>query len=66
MLLTGKASGSSVEGFTVRGAFGEGILVLGLSHVRIHDNTVKGNDLGTPATTTYLECHPRGDPRRLR
>jgi nitrous oxidase accessory protein NosD len=61
VLLTGNASGSSVEGFTVRGAFGEGILVMGLSHVRIRDNTVTGNDLGTAATTAYLECQPQGE-----
>jgi nitrous oxidase accessory protein NosD len=61
LLLTGKASGSSVEGFTVRGALGEGILVMGLSHVRIHDNTVTGNDLGTPATNAYAECQPQGE-----
>jgi len=61
MLLTGEASGSSVEGFTVRGAFGEGILVMGLKDVRIRDNTVTGNDLGTPATTAYSECQPQGE-----
>ena len=61
LLLTGQASGSSVEGFTVRGAFGEGILAMGLSHVRINDNTVTGNDLGTPANTTYQECQPQGE-----
>ena len=60
VLMTGQASGSSLEGFTVRGALGEGILVMGLSHVRIHDNIVTGNDLGTPATTAYLECQPQG------
>jgi nitrous oxidase accessory protein NosD len=61
LLLTGEASGSSVGGFAVRGAVGEGILVMSLSHVRIHDNSVTGNDLGTPATTAYLECQPQGE-----
>jgi nitrous oxidase accessory protein NosD len=61
LLLTPSASGSSVEGFTVRGAFGEGVLVLGATDVRIAHNTVTGNDLGTPSTTSYLECQPQGD-----
>ena len=60
VLLTPGASWSSISGFTVRGALGEGILVMSASHVRIHDNTVTGNDLGTPATTTYLECQAQG------
>jgi nitrous oxidase accessory protein NosD len=61
VVLTGEAGGSSIEGFTIRGAFGEGILVKGLSHVRINDNTVTGNDLGTPANTSYFECQPQGE-----
>jgi parallel beta-helix repeat protein len=56
----GSASGSKVAGFTVTGAYGEGILVLGASHVTVQDNTVRGNDLGTPSTTSYLECQPQG------
>lgn len=54
------ASGSVVAGFTVSGAYGEGILVLDASHVTVQNNTVRGNDLGTPATTGYLECQPQG------
>jgi nitrous oxidase accessory protein NosD len=61
VLLTPGASWSSISGFTIRGALGEGILAMGASHVRIHDNTVTGNDLGTPATTTYLECQAQGE-----
>lgn len=54
------ASGSSVQGFSVHGAFGEGILVAGASHVTITGNTVSGNDLGNPKTTKYLECQAQG------
>jgi nitrous oxidase accessory protein NosD len=61
LLLTKSAGGSSVEGFTVRGAYGEGILVAGAAHVRIAGNTVTGNDRGTPANTRYAECLPQGD-----
>ena len=61
VLLTPDAGWSSISGFTIRGALGEGILAMQASHVRIHDNTVTGNDLGTPATTTYLECQAQGE-----
>jgi parallel beta-helix repeat protein len=61
LLLTPTASGSSVEGFTVRGAYGEGVLVLSATDVQIAHNTVTGNDLGTPSSTPYLECQPQGD-----
>jgi nitrous oxidase accessory protein NosD len=61
LLLTKSAGGSSVEGFTVRGAYGEGILVQGASRVRIAHNTVTGNDRGTPANTRYVWCQPMGD-----
>jgi nitrous oxidase accessory protein NosD len=61
VLLTADASGSTFEGFTVQGAYGEGVLVRGADHVRVRHNTVAGNDLGTPANTTYAECLPQGD-----
>ncbi len=60
ILLTPSASGSSVEGFSVHGAYGEGILVMRASHVLIADNTVSGNDLGNKSNTQYLECEPQG------
>ncbi len=60
ILLTAAASGSTVEGFAVHGALGEGILVMGAQDVRIANNFVSGNDLGTPATTTYAECQAQG------
>ena len=56
VLVTGGASGSLVRGFRVTGAYGEGILVLSASHVRIALNRVVRNDRGTPATTPYMEC----------
>jgi nitrous oxidase accessory protein NosD len=61
VLFTSSASHASLQGFTVRGALGEGVLVQSASGVRIRDNTVTGNDLGTPGTTTYLECQPMGE-----
>ena len=54
------ASGASIQGFSVHGAYGEGILVAGASRVLIAGNTVSGNDLGTASTTKYLECQPSG------
>jgi hypothetical protein len=39
---------------------GEGILVLGANHVRILNNTVKGNDLGT-SKSSWLECQGQGE-----
>jgi parallel beta-helix repeat protein len=61
VLVTPHAGWSTIEGFTVTGALGEGILVMGASHVRVEDNVVKHNDLGTPATTTYPECQAQGE-----
>jgi nitrous oxidase accessory protein NosD len=60
VLLTADADGSTFEGFTVQGAYGEGVLVMGADHVAVRHNTVQGNDLGTPSNTTYAECLPQG------
>ena len=54
-------SGSRVEGLTVHGAYGEGILVVGASNVVVTGNTVSGNDLGNPSNTSYLECQAQGE-----
>lgn len=59
--VTAPASGSTVEGFRVTGAYGEGILVVGAHHVRITHNHVFGNDVGTPSSTTYFECQAQGE-----
>ena len=59
--VTAAASGSTVEGFRVTGAYGEGIFVVGAHHVRIAHNHVFGNDVGTPASTAYFECQPQGE-----
>jgi parallel beta-helix repeat protein len=61
LLVTRDAGWADIEGLTVRGAFGEGILVQGAAHVRVRGTTVTGNDLGTPATTTYAECQAQGE-----
>ena len=62
--------GTKVEGFTVEGAIGEGILVVGkpghpVTHVTVSGNVVKGNDLGNPtgapiSTSHYRECNASG------
>jgi hypothetical protein len=58
------ASGSRIQGFTVKNAIGEGILVgsetphsAPVSDVTVSGNTVKHNDQGTP-TSSYLQCQP--------
>lgn len=61
LLVAATASGTSIEGFAVHGAIGEGILVMGASRVTVAHNDVSGNDLGTPTTTTYLECQAQGE-----
>jgi hypothetical protein len=55
------AAGSRVEGFTVHGAFGEGILVLNTSNVVLAGDTVSGNNLGKPGNTSYGECQVNGE-----
>ena len=58
-----------VDGFTVRGATGEGILAQGhsnnsgsgtpIAHVRIENNIVRNNDKGGPSSS-YAQCQPQG------
>ena len=51
-------NGAKVMGFTVDGAFGEGIFVAASTRITVDWNTVKGNDVGT-ATTAYFECQTK-------
>jgi len=60
------ASGSNIQGFTVKNAIGEGILVglvtAPISHVTISHNTVRHNDLGNPdggnlSDSPYPQCN---------
>ena len=60
------ASGSKIQGFTVKNAIGEGILVglakTPVSDVTIRGNTVKHNDQGNPTggtitTSSYPQCN---------
>ena len=61
---------TTVEGFTVEGATGEGILVVGrpgapVTGVTVSANVVKGNDLGNPTgrpigSSHYRECNASG------
>lgn len=65
-----QAPDTTIEGLTVTGATGEGILVQGsssgpVSHVTIRGNRVTGNDQGNPAgaaisTSPYGECDAAG------
>jgi parallel beta-helix repeat protein len=68
--ITVPVPGVTVEGFTVRGAIGEGILVVGrpgapVTHVTIRGNLVEGNDQGNPtgapiSRSPYRECNATG------
>jgi hypothetical protein len=55
------AAGSTVAGFVVQGAQGEGILAMQTSHVVIRDNLVQDNDQGaSDPHTSYGECQAHG------
>ena len=64
------ASGATVEGLTVTGAIGEGILAVGkpgqpVMRVTIRNNLVEGNDRGNPSgrplkNSPYRECNASG------
>ena len=56
------ASNTTVTGFTIENAIGEGILVTGVSGVTIDNNVVVNNnrDATNPATA-YPECQAQGD-----
>jgi parallel beta-helix repeat protein len=59
--VTGPASaGSSVTGFTVEHAFGEGILAVSTSNLTIGWNWLHDNDLGT-GTNVTMECQDQGN-----
>jgi nitrous oxidase accessory protein NosD len=61
LVVTGPdASGTSVSGFTVVNAIGEGILVSTTSDVTLRRNAVRNNDKGTNTTATP-ECAPQGE-----
>jgi parallel beta-helix repeat protein len=68
--ITVPTSGATVEGFSVTGAIGEGILVVGkpgvpVTHVTVKGNVVTGNDRGNPtgapiSSSSYRECNASG------
>jgi nitrous oxidase accessory protein NosD len=62
VLLEKNASWSTVAGFAVKNAIGEGILAVGLSHVTIAGNVVTHNDLGAtmPNGGGYMQCQAQG------
>lgn len=55
----GSASGSTVSGFTVERAIGEGVLAMQVSNVTIANNAVVDNDTGA-GTSQTKECAPQG------
>ncbi|HET9093312.1 MAG TPA: right-handed parallel beta-helix repeat-containing protein [Acidimicrobiales bacterium] len=60
-LVTGGGAGSTIKGFLVQNAYGEGILAEHTSHVTIQGNIVIGNDTGTrQSSPTYPECQANG------
>jgi nitrous oxidase accessory protein NosD len=58
--ITVRWSGSTVWGFKVQGAIGEGILAVRVGGVTISNNTVVHDDNGT-STSTYSECKANGN-----
>jgi nitrous oxidase accessory protein NosD len=55
------ASGSTVRGFTVEHAIGEGILASAVDHVEISWNRLRHNDQGTSVPNSYPECQAQGE-----
>jgi parallel beta-helix repeat protein len=61
IVLTGPATaGSSLSGFTVENALGEGVLAVNTSHLAVGWNHVHGNDLGS-GTNVTMECQDQGE-----
>jgi len=56
-----RAAGAVIQGFTVKGALFEGILVESTSRLVISDNTVTGNNLGARSKNTTGECAGHGN-----
>ena len=55
------AAGTTIKGFTIENAVGEGVLALSTSNVTILDNTVQYNDKGVGKAKTYPECEPTAE-----
>ncbi len=55
------AAGTTIKGFTIENAVGEGVLALSTSNVSILDNTVQYNDKGVGKAKTYPECEPSSE-----
>jgi nitrous oxidase accessory protein NosD len=54
------SAGTSVSGFTVENAIGEGILVAGTSKVLVEHNVIRHDDAGFNTTLT-MECQAQGN-----
>jgi parallel beta-helix repeat protein len=50
------AAGTSIEGFTIENAIGEGIRAVSTNDVSILENTIVDNDKGITEPNTYPEC----------
>ena len=55
------ASGSTVSGFTVENAIGEGILASGVDEVEISWNRLDHNDQGVSVPNSYGQCQAQGE-----
>lgn len=55
------ASRSTVNGFIVKNAIGEGILATRADRIVISNNRVVHNDKGATVANTYPECQPMGE-----
>ncbi len=55
------ANGTTVDGFRVEHAIGEGILATQVRYVRISHNYVAYNDTGATSPSTYPPCLPQGE-----
>ena len=56
--LLAAAAGTTIKGFTIENAVGEGVLALSTSKVSIVDNTIQNNDTGVGKAHTYPQCEP--------
>ncbi len=54
--LPAPAAGTTVEGFTIENAIGEGVLAVSSSDVSIVGNVIENNDKGLTQPNTYAQC----------
>ncbi len=60
--LLAPAAGTTIKGFTIENAVGEGVLALSTSDVSIVDNAIQNNDKGVGKTGVgYPQCEPSSE-----